>query len=465
MVHWLEYGGIRCMPDREKEQLEELRQYLRKYPEAKAEGYWKTTGDMFARFVRLECNQSYDDLDMDVNSGFDKSLRRHTRKPSNIEYSETATQEIYEGVIPEPTALNISGKTANEGIFVGGDKGLNEDNLTAKITQDTREWDHYVKGRINDNIKFYAKVFDEGSVHGIAKGRVSKLDIRKDGVIITNYDRGWDVRPVNPEHLTIYEAVMRKLNGLSKEYAVDDSEQKTIKHNEYPEKMKLVYVVSPVRGNIEDNLKKANRYCEYVAGCGHIPIAPHLAWQGFLPENPENREKALAMGLKLIDYCSEVWVCGDEISQGMQSEIAAAEKLKKPIMYVLQERIDENLKIRQSLEPLGITDCVPGSDKEDYGNKILVLNPEALISNCRNAQNSLWVAYNGFGCTYGARGQAVFAKNLFDGRESQWERADFLGAVKPESLQKWLDDMPVKNETAHTYAREAEQEQTYDIEL
>jgi len=229
--------------------------------------------------------------------------------------------------------------------------------------------------------------------------------------------------------------------------------------------MKLVYVASPVRGDTEENLKKANRYCEYVAGCGHIPIAPHLAWQGFLPESPENREKALAMGLKLIDYCSEVWVCGDEISQGMQGEIDAAEKLRKPVMYVLQERIDENLKIRQTLEPLGLADCIPDSSKGDYDNKILVLDPQTLITDASNAQNSLWVAYGGFGCKYGARGQAVFAKNLFDGRESRWERSDFLGAVKPESLQKWLDDMPVKSEAAHTYALETEQDRDRGIEI
>jgi hypothetical protein len=228
--------------------------------------------------------------------------------------------------------------------------------------------------------------------------------------------------------------------------------------------LKLVYVVSPVRGDVEENLKKANRYCEYVAGCGHIPIAPHLAWQGFLPENPENREKAIAMGLKLLEYCSEIWVCGDEISQGMQGEIEAAEKLNKPVMYVLQERIDENMKIRQTLEPLGLADCVPDSDRDDYDNKILVLNPEVLIHSARNAQNSLWVAYNGFGCTYGARGQAVYAKNLFDGRESRWERADFHGIVKPESLQKWLDDMPVRSEAAYSYAQETEQEQSGELE-
>lgn len=219
--------------------------------------------------------------------------------------------------------------------------------------------------------------------------------------------------------------------------------------------MKLVYVCSPVRGDIEGNLKKANKYCEYVASCNHIPLAPHLAWQGFLPETPENRDKALAMGLKLIEYCSEVWAFGDEISNGMQGEIDLAVKLNKPVMYVLQERINEDMRIRQMLEPLDISDCISDSSTENYINKILVLDPETVYVHARNAQNSLWIAYNGYGCTYGARGQAVYAKNLFDGRESRWERSDFLGVVKPESLQKWLDDMPVKSEAAHSYAQDA----------
>lgn len=230
--------------------------------------------------------------------------------------------------------------------------------------------------------------------------------------------------------------------------------------------MKLVYVASPVRGDIEENLKRANRYCEYVAGCGHIPVAPHLAWQGFLHESiPGNREKALSMGLKLIEYCSELWVCGDEISQGMQGEIEVAEKLNKPVLYILQERIDDNLKIRQSLETLSVSDCVPGSDEQNYENKILVLDPQALVSSARNAQNSLWIAWGGFGCTYGARGQAVYAKNLFDGREACWGRTDFLGVVRPDSLQKWLDDMPVRNEAAYSYAQEAEQSPDNGLEL
>jgi hypothetical protein len=40
--------------------------------------------------------------------------------------------------------------------------------------------------------KFYCKHFEEGSEYGIAKGRISKLSIWRDGVEIYNYDRRLD---------------------------------------------------------------------------------------------------------------------------------------------------------------------------------------------------------------------------------------------------------------------------------
>jgi hypothetical protein len=227
--------------------------------------------------------------------------------------------------------------------------------------------------------------------------------------------------------------------------------------------LKLVYICSPLRGAIEENIKKAHRYCEYAAGCGVIPLAPHTIFTAYLQDTiPEQRAQGLKMGLELLKRCDEIWVCGDEISQGMQGEIDLAAKLHIPTIYVLDHHFEEGLKIRQSSKALDMDDCITGSDRDDYENNILVLNPEALISNCRTAENSLWVAYNGFGCTYGARGQAVYAKNLFDGREARWERADFLGIVKPESLKKWLENTPIKNELAETLI--LEQEKSEDLE-
>jgi hypothetical protein len=177
---------------------------------------------------------------------------------------------------------------------------------------------------------------------------------------------------------------------------------------------------------------------------------------------PSRQEQELQMSLELLRRCGEVWACGDEISQRMQGEIALAENLHIPTVYVLDRYIEENMKIRQEHEPLGKDDCIPQSNKMDYENRVLVLNPEVLTSKYRNAENSLWVEYNGFGCTYGARGQAVFAKSLFSGEQSRWERADFFGIVKQESLKKWLENTPVKNELARTAIYEQEQDEALE---
>ena len=47
-IHWLEYDGIRFNEKIKEMQLEELRRYLRNDPTAKAEGYFKNTGDVSA---------------------------------------------------------------------------------------------------------------------------------------------------------------------------------------------------------------------------------------------------------------------------------------------------------------------------------------------------------------------------------------------------------------------------------
>ena len=50
-------------------------------------------------------------------------------------------------------------------------------------------------GRISGGYRYEAKVYDTGSEFGINGGRISKLEIRKDDIIIARYDRGWDIEP------------------------------------------------------------------------------------------------------------------------------------------------------------------------------------------------------------------------------------------------------------------------------
>ena len=53
----------------------------------------------------------------------------------------------------------------------------------------TGEKDQYIP------VHYWVKHYELPSKFGIDNGRVSKLTLKVDGVIVANFDRGWDVRP------------------------------------------------------------------------------------------------------------------------------------------------------------------------------------------------------------------------------------------------------------------------------
>ena len=221
--------------------------------------------------------------------------------------------------------------------------------------------------------------------------------------------------------------------------------------------MKMAYICSPLRGDIEANVKRASWYCAYAAGCGVIPIAPHVAWNGIFDDTiPSKREMALRLGLELLKRCDEVWCMGNEITQGMQGEIDEAARLHKATVYVLDEQVERDMKIRQQHTPLTLDDCIPGSDQQDYEGKILVMNPESLSNRYRLSENSLWIASHGPGCMTGRQDRTVHAYSLFTGELGYFARRDFYGIVKPESLLSWLQDHPIKNQQAQTHIQAAQ---------
>ena len=232
------------------------------------------------------------------------------------------------------------------------------------------------------------------------------------------------------------------------------------------DKLRLVYISSPLRGDVERNIQRARDYCAYAASCGVIPLAPHTIFTQYLDdEQPEQREQGLAMGRDLMWRCDDLWVVGNTISSGMREEIELAKKFYMPIFYVLEEQVQEKVKIRQQDRLLGLDDCIAGSDQSSYEGQILVLKPEAYGNSMDlTADDSLWYARDGFGCTYGARGQAVYAENLLDRRYIHWERKDFYGIVKPESLAAWIADKPIRSEAAEAVLEAAVQSLALELE-
>ena len=78
----------------------------------------------------------------------------------------------------------------------------------------------------------------------------------------------------------------------------------------------VVYICSPLSGDLEGNQEKAARYCRFAVDAGYIPIAPHLYFPRFMDDaNPRERDLALFMDIVLLTKCAELWVFGDTISK------------------------------------------------------------------------------------------------------------------------------------------------------
>jgi hypothetical protein len=95
---------------------------------------------------------------------------------------------------------------------------------------------------------------------------------------------------------------------------------------------KLIFVCSPLRGDVATNQKNAIEYSKKVINEGHIPICPHIYLTQFFDDSKESdRTLGMEMARDLLIYCDEVWVFGDKISKGMLGEIKTATLLEIPI--------------------------------------------------------------------------------------------------------------------------------------
>lgn len=100
----------------------------------------------------------------------------------------------------------------------------------------------------------------------------------------------------------------------------------------------LVYICSPLSGDVEANTEKARAFCRYALEQGQIPLAPHLLFPQFMNDDvPAERELAIFMDVVLLGKCSELWVLGETVSAGMQTEIDVAKKRRQPIRWFNSE--------------------------------------------------------------------------------------------------------------------------------
>lgn len=98
----------------------------------------------------------------------------------------------------------------------------------------------------------------------------------------------------------------------------------------------LVYICSPYSGDVERNVYLTKVYSRFAVVKNVIPIAPHLLFPQFMDESTE-RGLTMLMDMVLLGKCSELWVFGNTISEGMLAEIAKAQKQRKVIRYFTED--------------------------------------------------------------------------------------------------------------------------------
>lgn len=96
----------------------------------------------------------------------------------------------------------------------------------------------------------------------------------------------------------------------------------------------IVFICSPYAGDVAMNVKNARRYCRFAVKQNYIPFAPHLFFTLFMDDSIEQqRNLGLYFGIIFLSKCAEIWVFGENNTEGMNIEIEKARNLKLPIRY------------------------------------------------------------------------------------------------------------------------------------
>lgn len=101
--------------------------------------------------------------------------------------------------------------------------------------------------------------------------------------------------------------------------------------------MKPVYICAPLGGTakeIEHNIDNALVYSEYALQCGCLPLIPHVFALCLDDNIPEERELGRSAAMSLLWNSQELWIFGDEITEGMRAEIDFCKAFNRKIRRI-----------------------------------------------------------------------------------------------------------------------------------
>lgn len=89
-------------------------------------------------------------------------------------------------------------------------------------------------------------------------------------------------------------------------------------------------------------------------------------------------------------------------------------------------------------------DCLSIYDFETLKGKVVVLNADILQREYRSIAHQLYLADGGFGCHPKSSGNAIFAYNLYTGKEVRIEKYEVLGVIKDKKMPEWAKENLIK---------------------
>ncbi len=107
--------------------------------------------------------------------------------------------------------------------------------------------------------------------------------------------------------------------------------------------MRKVYICAPLGGNIQENLKKVKQYARFALLCGTAPVVPHFYALCLNDNIPKEREIGMSAGLSLLWLCDELWIFGNEETEGMRAEIQFCKNLNVRIRRIRDSEITKKI--------------------------------------------------------------------------------------------------------------------------
>ena len=126
------------------------------------------------------------------------------------------------------------------------------------------------------------------------------------------------------------------------------------------------------------------------------------------------------------------------------NEILVSDDYPKIMKYFGQRIAAQAEKVRNELiledvdtAPITADKCEPDRYDKCIEGKVIVIRAEVLRREYQYAIRQLQFCTGGFGAQANSRGSACYCINLYDGKESRFERRDVLGELKPEFMPEW----------------------------